>query len=93
MQAARVSAPGRDVTLYEFMKGFSYTMGLLFMAYGSLGWVVAPTISSSSAAMVINVGLCLVGLGLSLRYFFVVPTIFIGFSGACYALAWFLSFN
>jgi hypothetical protein len=93
MKAARVKAPGREVALYDFMKGFSYMMGYLFMAYGGFNLALASQAAPSAAAMVVNVLLCLIGLAVSLRYFFIVPTAVVALSGCGYFAAWFVALS
>ena len=88
MKAAIVKAPRRAVPLYDFMKGFSFMMGYLLMAYGALNLALASQAVASNAAMAVNVAVCTVGVGVSLRYFFIVPTAFLGLSGAAYLAAW-----
>ncbi len=88
MKETRIKTPGREVPLFDFMKGFSFMMGFLFMAYGGLNLAVATHALTSPTAMLVNVLLCGIGLAVSLRYFFIVPTVFVSFAGVCYLGAW-----
>ena len=90
MKNTRVAAPGREVPLYDLMRGFSLMMGLLLVALGATQHLLATVAIESTATLSTCVGVSAIGLLMSVRYFFIVPTAFLTVATACFVGAWVL---
>ena len=75
MQATKIALPGRQVPVYELMRGYSLMMGVVMIGLGVLGHLGAAALSSSTLASSSLALVSAVGLGLSLRFFFLLPTL------------------
>lgn len=73
MKGTEIVTPGRPMTVFGAMRGFSLTMGLGMIAVGALNHAIAPIGVESPTILGINIAFCAAGLALSVRYFFVVP--------------------
>jgi hypothetical protein len=87
MRALTFDMPGRQADLWGMHQGFSTMMGLLLIAFGSLGGVCileAPALALSPAVLGLNIGLSALGLVVSTRRFFAVPIFFCGLSSLAF---------
>ena len=73
MQTAKVEFPGREIPLYDLMRGFSLTMGLLFVGLGVVDHLIAALVTQSPVLLWVLVVLTALAFGLAYRYFFVLP--------------------
>ena len=90
MKRCNVPMPGRKVTLYQMMRGFSLMMGTLLIATGVLNHMIAAYALEHACLMAFNVGLSATALFLSVRYFFIAPIVLMGLATGAYLAAWLL---
>ena len=87
--------PGGRRTLWQFMDGFSWTFAVLFLLLGSLPLAALRLRPDDGPLLRFLAGLlaatCALMLVVSLRYFFVAPTSFIGLACLAFAASWFSS--
>ncbi len=85
MKATAVTLPGRQVPLFDLMRGMSLMMGALLIAVGAGQFALVGAVMTTPSALVINLFLSAVGLLVSARYLFPVPTILMGLATLSYA--------
>jgi hypothetical protein len=88
MRETEVSMPGRKIPLIDMMRGFSLMMGALLIALGALDHALAESALQSTVAMGINVAISIFGLAISIRYFFILPTVLLSVSAIAFAASW-----
>ena len=54
MKESRISMPGRGVSLFMLLRGFSLMMGLLLMGYGTLNLLLPPELALSLPVLGVN---------------------------------------
>ena len=87
MKNTRLALPGRRVSLFMLMRGFSLAMGLWLIAFGAQNLLLPPESAASVPVLVLNTVVTTAGFGIACRYFFAVPIVgtlvsMIGFGGA-----------
>jgi hypothetical protein len=82
---------GSDGNLYLYYLGFSSTMGVLLIAYGSLALVTASSCSHNLALVALHTGISVLIVLLSLKFFFIVPVVFMSVASLSYGLRLFLN--
>lgn len=92
MKNFSISMLGTESNLYLFHEGFSLMMGILLIAYGliNLSFIKLSMIPEKHI-VVINFAVALTALVISIRYFFIVPIVFLGTAFSCFLMA--LIFN
>jgi uncharacterized Tic20 family protein len=88
MKDTRVPMPGREVPLYDLMRGFSLMMGLLLVTLGVTDHLLAAVAIESAAALSVSIAFSAIGLAMSVRYFFIVPTALLAVATGCFIGAW-----
>ena len=89
-----VRLAGSDGNLYLYYVGFSSTMGVLLIAYGLLALAMAPLYANHLAAgrrlVALHTGVSVLTVLLSLKFFFIVPVVFMSVASLSYGLCWLL---
>ena len=84
--------PGGQRTLWQFMTGFSWTFSVLFLLLGVLPLAVLRLRPEDGPLLRLIAGLetiaCGLLLAISLRYFFVAPSTFIGLALLAFGGSW-----
>jgi len=65
-------------------------MGLMLMAYGTVNLLVIGSINNDqvrSRLSIVNALFCGIGFGIALKYFFILPVVFMGISFVAYGFA------
>ena len=88
MKSCLIPMPGRKVSIYTMMRGFSLMMGLLLIAIGVINHLSATTVMTQAPMMGLNVAVSALGLFISIRYFFIVPIVLMGIATGAYLTAW-----
>ena len=78
---------GTEFNMFSFFQGFSLTMGLLLIGYGALNVLILKNNQKEDLPtniLTLNILVTLVSVMLSIKYFFIIPTIltsipFVGF--------------
>ena len=87
MKEARIAMPGRQVSLFMFMRGFSLMMGVLLMGYGTLNLLLPSDVALSLPVLGLNVAVATLSLALAIRYFFAFPIVGTLVSLTCFSSA------
>ncbi len=75
MKETRIAMPGRRVSLFMMMRGFSLMMGVLLVGFGTLDLLLPAEVALSMPVLVVNTGVAGLGFALASRYFFAVPIV------------------
>ncbi|MDO6759353.1 hypothetical protein Q4566_04005 [Tamlana sp. 2_MG-2023] len=81
MKEFPIEVLGSNATIFSFHQGFSLMMGLLLFGYGLLNILILRNNQTSPIPVNIvffNIVICLISLVISIKYFFIVPILFIG---------------
>ena len=88
MEKFSISMPGTESNLYLFHEGFSLMMGVLLIGYGLLNLSIAKASRMPSKnTILINAVTSLIALIISINYFFMVPSVFLGVAFLCFSIA------
>ena len=78
MKDTMLTLPGRKVSVYSMMRGYSLMMGVLLMTVGALGHQLAAGGAGSTGLVATFAAFSALGLLCSVRYFFVLPVVLLG---------------
>jgi len=74
-------ALGTEFNVFSFFQGFSLMMGLFLIGYGALNLLILKNNQQAqlpSNILILNIIISLVSVILSIKYFFIIPTILVG---------------
>ena len=90
MKASVLPMPGRAVSLFDLMRGFSLMMGALFIAFGVSNLALVSAVMASPLALGVDIAVCTLGAAVSARYLFPVPTVLMGIAALGFAATLFV---
>lgn len=88
MQNFSISMAGTESNLYLFYEGFSLMMGILLMGFGLLNLFLIKSLPSPSKYILFtNTFISFIALLISIKYFFLVPVVFLGIAFLSFLIA------
>lgn len=92
MKNFSISIAGTRSNLYLFHEGFSLMMGVLLIGYGFLNLLLTDAwMIPGKNIILINVTVSLIAFVISIKYFFMVPTILLCAAFLCFVMALIMS--
>jgi len=81
MEVLPVQVLGTESNIFSFFQGFSLMMGLLLIGYGAINLFILKNNRQAalpSNILLLNSAICLVGVLVSVKYFFIIPILLTG---------------
>jgi len=81
MKEITIQLFGATFNAFSFFQGFSFMMGLLLIGYGVLNLLILKNNQQAhlpSNILILNIIICLVGVIISIKYFFIIPILITG---------------
>lgn len=81
---------GTEFNVFSFFQGFSFMMGILLIGYGALNLLILKNnqqLHLPSNILILNIIITLVGVIISIKYFFLIPILITGIPFLCFLIS------